>query len=108
MIDVTVKCRGLWELSHAVVLTNLAVCIHLSLAACRAGVAVREEVHEVMAGTMNPVAGGGGGKLLTLEQLAALAKASDAAAAAAGGGGGSKAAKEKVCACSSGSCSGGQ
>jgi hypothetical protein len=46
---------------------------------------VREEVHEVMPGTV-PAGGpaGGGGRLLTLEQLAAMDKASGGAAGSRG------------------------
>lgn len=54
---------------------------------------MREEVREVLPGSV-PVGGGpAGDKLLTLEQLAALEKAS----AAAGGRGDAKAHKAKVC-----------
>lgn len=52
-------------------------------AVCSAGVAVREEVREVLPGTVTgsrPAAGAG--NLLTVEQLAALEKASAAAGAA--------------------------
>jgi hypothetical protein len=57
-------------------------------------VAVREEVHEVMPGTV-PQGGSGrtaGAQLLTVEQLAALEKASAAAGRTDG-----KAHKSKVC-----------
>jgi hypothetical protein len=56
------------------------------LLVCRAAVAIREEVHEVLAGTVQlgsrPAADG---QLLTVEQLAAMQRASAGAAASRGG-----------------------
>lgn len=50
--------------------------------------AVREEVHEVLPGTLQPGSRAPGrGKLLTVEQLAALERASAGAAARDGGKG---------------------
>jgi hypothetical protein len=67
------------------------------LLVCRAAVAVREEVREVLPGSVPQGGGPAGGKLLTVEQLAALEKAS-----AAAGRGDGKAHKAKVCSRSAG------
>lgn len=58
------------------------VCVVLRC--CRAAVAVREEVHEVLPGTVPAGGPGGGARLLTLEQLAAMDRASGGAAGSRG------------------------
>lgn len=71
-------------LSDRLCLPSLVHIVCVVLRCCRAAVAVREEVHEVLPGTVPAGGPGGGARLLTLEQLAAMDRASGGAAGSRG------------------------